>query len=57
LDEVENGNFIKYHEDYNRISQEEPMAEAPMIAEAIPDMDMYVGLEMNEMDMNNINEG
>jgi hypothetical protein len=33
------------------------MAEAPMMAEAIPDMDMYVGLEMNEMDMNNINEG
>jgi len=37
FDEVENGNFIKYHEEYDRISQEEPMAEAPMMGEAIPE--------------------
>jgi len=37
FDEVENENFIKYHEEYDRISQEEPMAEAPMMGEAIPE--------------------
>jgi hypothetical protein len=56
FDEVENGNFIKYHEEYNRISQEEPMAEAPMMGEAIPEYYTEPAMDETAVEYPTINE-